>query len=338
MPEDPYTVQKLRGGFAIVHREDGKRRRIQLEATDRQSAEAEARRKWAASDQSPWTVSRVVAHYLKAKEAEGIATLDRRRDAWKAMRPFWERIDPHMIDPPMCKAYRATRPVSDATVRLELSLLSTALGMVAKDRNIPEITNKPDMWLPPASERQERHLTARQFKKLQAGAIAPHASLYMALGVFTLARPSALFDLRWTQVDFIRNLIDLNPPGRRQTAKKRPIVPMGPLLREAMEKAFRARTCEYVIESGGKPIASIKKAFQAAGKRSGVHATPYTLRHTGAVWSAEQGTPMPVLAQLMGHDDDRTTQKHYARFSPDYLRGASQSVEDAFNEKVRGSP
>lgn len=337
MPEDAYSVQKLRGGYAIVYREDGKRRRIQLEATDRQSAQAEARRKWAASDQSPWTVARIIEHYLKAKEAEGIATLDRRKDAWKAMRGFWENVDPNMIDAPMCKAYRETRSVADATVRLELSLLSTALGMVAKDRNVPEFTTKPDLWLPPPGERQERHLTARQFKKLQENAIAPHASLYMVLGVFTLARPSALFDLRWSQVDFIRNMIDLNPPGRRQTAKKRPVVPMGPLLRAAMEKAFRGRTCEYVIESGGKPIASIKKAFQAASKRSGVHATPYTLRHTGAVWSAEQGTPMAELAQLMGHDDDRTTQKHYARFSPEYLRSASQRVEDAFNEKVRGS-
>lgn len=333
MPEDTYTVQRFRGGFAIVYHDDGKRRRIQLEAGDRQSAEAEARQKWAASDQSPWTVARVVEHYLRAKEAEGIASIDRRKDAWKAMKGFWSTVDPHLIDDEMCKAYRATRSVGDTTVRLELSLLSTALGMVAKDKNVPAITAKPAIWLPPAGERKTRHLTARQFKKFLSGVQAPHARLYMQLGVFTLARPSAILQLRWSQVDFIRNLIDLNPPGRRQTVKKRPTVPMGPMLRGAMEEAFRARSSEFVVERGGKAIASIKKAFQAAADRSGVHATPYTLRHTGAVWSAEQGTPMTELAQLMGHDDDRTTQKHYARYSPEYLRGASLSVEDAFNEK-----
>jgi hypothetical protein len=30
---------------------------------------------------------------------------------------------------------------------------------------------------------------------------------------------------------------------------------------------------------------------------------------------------MAELAQFMGHDDDTTTQKHYARFTPTYLRG-----------------
>jgi hypothetical protein len=35
---------------------------------------------------------------------------------------------------------------------------------------------------------------------------------------------------------------------------------------------------------------------------------------------------MPELAQFMGHDDDRTTQAHYARFSPDHLRGVANAI------------
>lgn len=327
-----YTVQRLRGGFALVYRdEDGKRHRRQLGATDRPSAEAEARKLWAGADQSPVTVGRIVKSYLDAKEIDGIHSIGRRKDAWKAMRSFWEKVDPNQIDAAMCRSYRASRPVGDTTVRLELSMLSTALGKAVTDKLIEA---KPEMWLPPAAERKTRHLTPAQFKKLLAGTVAPHARLYMLLGVFTLARPSALFDLTWSQVDFIRGTIDLNPADRRQTAKRRPVVPMNGMLREALATAFNARTSIYVIERGGTKIASIKKAFQAAGERSGVHATPYTLRHTGAVWAAEQGTPMSQLAQMMGHDDDRTTQKHYARFSPEYLRGVANAVEAAFNEGV----
>lgn len=36
--DDAYGVQRLRGGFALVWREDGKRRRKQLQATDRRAA------------------------------------------------------------------------------------------------------------------------------------------------------------------------------------------------------------------------------------------------------------------------------------------------------------
>jgi integrase len=332
MSEKPeYTVQRFRGGFALVHTpEGGTRQRRQLESTDRPSAEAEAREVWDGADESPLTVGRLVKAHLSAKKADGMITIGRREDAWKAMKPFWENVDPLRIDAQMCKDYRKTRAVEGTTVRLELSLLSSALGRAVNDKANP-LTAKPEMWLPPAAERKTRHLTPSQFKKLLAGAIAPHARLYMLLGVFTIARPQALFDLCWTQVDFIRGTIDLNPPGRRQTAKRRPVVPMNGMLRKALAKAFTARTCTSVIERGGQPIASIKKAFKAAGERSGVHATPYTLRHTGAVWAAEQGTAMSELAQMMGHDDDRTTQKHYARYSPEHLRGVAQAVEDAFN-------
>ncbi len=147
----------------------------------------------------------------------------------------------------------------------------------------------------------------------------------VALG-YTVARPTAILELEWSRVDFERGQIDFNPLGRRQTAKRRPIVPINSELHEALKKAFEARQSAFVIERGGEPIRSIKKAFQAASDRSGIKATPYTLRHTGAVWAAEAGVSMAALAQFMGHDDDRTTQKHYARFSPDYLKDVGDRI------------
>jgi integrase len=42
---------------------------------------------------------------------------------------------------------------------------------------------------------------------------------------------------------------------------------------------------------------------------------------------AEGGIPMPVIAQYLGHRDSRTTERIYARFSPDYLREAAKALE-----------
>src|SRR3546814_13211008 len=95
----------------------------------------------------------------------------------------------------------------------------------------------------------------------------------------------------------------------------------------AVQEADAARTSVYVVERAGKQIGNIKKAFQAASEGSSVHATPYTLRHTGAVWAAEAGVPMSELAQMLGHDDDRTTQQHYARYSPGYLKRVADAIE-----------
>lgn len=320
---EPYSVQRFRGGFALVWRDDdGTRHRTKLCAKDRESAKSEARTIWEGSDDSPWTVERVITAYTASIAHK--PSHSRTVDAWKAMKPFWQNVNPAAIDEAMCRTYRANRPVGDATARLELMKLSTALNWAVKEK---KITSRGVVWLPPKSERKTRHLTRAEFDRFLAGMVAPHARLYALIGLYTCARPGAILDLTWDRVDFMRGQLDLNPKGRAQTAKRRPVVPIGDRLTEALQEAYKARTSIYVVERGGKQVGNIKKAFQAASERSSVHATPYTLRHTGAVWAAEAGVPMSELAQMLGHDDDRTTQAHYARYSPGYLKRVANAIE-----------
>jgi integrase len=320
--DDAYSIQRLRGGFAIVYQHNGKRVRRQLASEDRQSAEAEARALWQGRDSSPWTVGRIMTGYLATISHK--ASHGRRQDAWKAMKGFWDGVDPMLIDEPMCRSYRNRRKVADATARYELLQLSTALGWATN--NGPKLTRRPAIWLPATPERKIRHLTRGEFSKFFAGMVADHARLYAMIGIYTMARPSAILDLTWDRVDFTRQQIDYTPPGHVRTAKRRVVVPIANELLVWLQRGFADRTSEWVIERGGKQVACIKKAFQAASERSAVHATPYTLRHTGAVWAAEAGVSMPELAQFMGHDDDRTTQKHYARFSPGHLRSVADRI------------
>lgn len=323
-----YSVQRLRGGFAIVYRHEGKRVRRRLDAQDRESAKAEARALWEGRDNTPWTVGRIMTAYLATishKPSHG-----RRQDAWKAMRPFWEGVDPMLIDEPMAKAYRTQRRVGDATARYELMQLSTSLGWAAGNGKIPA---RRAIWLPATPERKTRHLDYPEWHRFFAAIKADHAQLYAMIGLHTMARPSAILELTWDRVDFMRRLIDFTPPGHVRTAKRRTVVPIDDDLMVYLQKGHASRTTPWVIERGGKRVLCIKKAFQAASERSGVHATPYTLRHTGAVYAAEAGRSMAEISQFMGHDDDRTTQKFYSRFSPDYLRGVAEAI--AF--KARGS-
>lgn len=320
-----YTVQRFGRGYAfVVPLGDRKRRRFRLAAKDRSSAEAEARAAWAELKREPWTVGRIVAEYIDAREQAEIASTSRQRDAWKAMKDFWENVDPVMIDEAMVKKYASQRKVGPATIRYELSMLSVALRRAA---NAKAIDLAPAIWRPAAPERKVRHLTHAEFETWFAEVRAAHARLYVLLGLYSMARPTAILELTWDRVDFERGQIDLNPSGRRQTKKRRPVVPMHPELLEALREAYRGRQSEYVIERGAKRVGNIKKAFQAASKRSGIHATPYTLRHTGAVWAAEGGASMDELAQFLGHDDAVTTSTHYARFSPGHLQGVADKVQ-----------
>ena len=320
MPEG-YSIQRLRGGFAIVYQFEGKRVRRQLDAQDRPSAEAEARGIWAGAERGTWTVGRCMTAYLATiahKPSHG-----RRQDAWKAMKPFWDAVDPARIDEPMCKAYRGRRRVADATARYELLQLSTALGWAA---GAGHIASKRTIWLPPIPEGKTRHLTRSEFARFFAEVKADHARLYVMLGLFTMARPGAILELTWDRVDFMRRRIDFTPKGHVRTAKRRTVVPIADDLLPELQRGAQAATTEWVIERGGKRVHNIKKAFQAASERSTVHATPYTLRHTGAVWAAEAGIPMAELSQFMGHDSIETTARHYARYSPDYLANVANSI------------
>lgn len=321
----PYSVQRFRGGFALVYQKDGKRVRRTLTAADRQSAEAEARSLWAGGERGAWTVGRIMTGYLASVSHK--PSYGRRQDAWKAMRPFWADVDPALIDETMCTNYRKQRRAGDATARYELMQVSTALGWATG--NGPKLDRRPAIWLPPTPERKTRHLTRDEFAQFFAAVKADHARAYVMIGLHTMARPTAILELQWNRVDFMRRLIDFTPPGHVRTKKRRVVLPIGDALLPALQTAWEERTTEWVIERGGKRVACIKKAFQAASERSGVHATPYTLRHTGAVWAAEGGVSMAELAQYLGHDTSATTEKHYARFSPDYLRGVANAVAGA---------
>jgi integrase len=328
MPE--YSVQRLRGGFAIVWRDEaGKRRRYALEAADRPTAEAEARRWWKRNTGTAGTVGAIIEAYIDAREQAGIASTARQRDAWKAMRGYWNKVDPAKIDDEMAQEYVRRRDRSASTTRYELSMLSVALRWAVKQSLLEAA---PAVWRPEAPERRERHLNVREFGKWFREVRAPHARLYVELALATMARPTAILELKWTQIDWDHATLDLNPFGRRQTKKRRPVVALDEEVIELLREAHKGAQSDYVIERGGRKIVSIKKAFQAASIRSGIHVTPYTLRHTGAVWAAERGASMVELAQFMGHDDDRTTQRHYARFSPGYLRSVSSKIRAARDE------
>ncbi|MEO0637859.1 MAG: tyrosine-type recombinase/integrase [Pseudomonadota bacterium] len=81
------------------------------------------------------------------------------------------------------------------------------------------------------------------------------------------------------------------------------------------------------MEWAGKPVANVRKGLEAAGKRCGLDwVTSHVFRHSAAVWMAEAGTPMAEIAQYLGHSSTTITEKHYARFSPDYLRKPAETL------------
>ncbi len=264
----------------------------------------------------------VVEAYLTAKSE--MVSHHRAETAWKAAKPFWDRLPIVRVDETAALDYRKRRAHCAAiTVRNELAVIRAALNWGEKKKLIDKA---PFIQMPKLTSKPVGHLSKAQFRQVLAKAIAPHIQLFLKLAVGTGARTNAILDLTWDRVNFETGLIDLNPRDRVQTSKYRATVPMNEQLRESLMAAKEGAMSDYVIEHGRGKVLSIKKGFEAACRRAGVQATPHMMRHSAAVWMAENGTPMSQIARFLGHTDSAITERVYARFSPTFLANAAESL------------
>ena len=54
---------------------------------------------------------------------------------------------------------------------------------------------------------------------------------------------------------------------------------------------------------------------------------PYALRHATAIWMAQPGVRLREIAQLPGHGDARTVEKHCAKGHPDFRKCSMNAIE-----------
>ena len=174
---------------------------------------------------------------------------------------------------------------------------------------------------------RERILTIQETADLFNAVESEHMLMYLMIAFNTLARPAAILELKLFQVNLDDRLITLNPPGREQTKKRRPTLPITDTLFPWLEKA---KTNSLVCWKG-KPIKSIRKGFQMIRDRAGLdnEVIPYTIRHTMATELRKRGVQEWELAGFLGHSSGSVTER-YAKFAPDYMSNARIAIDGFF--------
>lgn len=318
-----YTLTRHRGKYAVTFRdEQGNRKRITTGTNERGQAESIGREIWqritaAKSEQ----VKDLWPAYVKDRERDNVLT--------ERFGPIWSHLSPHFahrigsaITREDCRAYHEVRKGAGAapsSIVTELALLRACLRWRYG-------TQAPSIWMPPTSPARDHWLKREEVRQLIEATETPHIKLFITLAVTTGARASAILDLTWDRVDFETGTINYRPAGREITSKRRTIVPMNELAREALTEAHRARLTDNVIEYGGNPVGSVKKAIQRLSAKTGIKASPHVFRHTCAVWMAQADVPMAKIAQYLGHTKTAVTEAYYARYSPSYMRDASAAT------------
>jgi integrase len=227
------------------------------------------------------------------------------------------QVEGHMVGP---VGNKRRKPTSDGTVLRELVTLRAALKWALHEKWIVGV---PHIEVPPAPPARDRWLTRDEADRLLQSAQALHVKVFIALGLHTAARSAALLELTWDRVDLVAGVIRL---GEGTGNKRRGIVPINDALRPVLETARQAATCAYVIEHGGKPVASVKTGFNAAARRGGVQSvSPHTLRHTAVTWMVMGGVPMPMVARYAAMSL-HMVETRYGHHSPDWLRQAASAL------------
>lgn len=215
----------------------------------------------------------------------------------------------------------------DGTIRRQLTVLSAALHHARKEGRIP---TAPHITMPSGSPPKDRWLTHAEAKRLLDKANG-HVRLFILLALHTGQRKGAILDLKWECVDLKAKRIDFNPPGRKQTTKRRSVVPI--MDKELLDELKKVKGRGYVITFHGKRVMDIKKAFKAACNDADLHdVTPHTLRHTAGTWMAQRRVPVWEISGVLGHSVGRTTEL-YLKHSPDHLKTAIGKLANNLQKK-----
>jgi integrase len=209
----------------------------------------------------------------------------------------------------------------------EVRLLKSAVPVLYRVQEISRITAKPEPtprdWLPTWA--QMALFIDTIGTKTAAGAWDKNSEnlfRYVICALNTWARPAAVLSLHVpTQVDFEAGSIRLNPPGRKQTKKVRPTIPLTANLAAWLQHW----NCERPVHRNGTALKSVKKVFKAHALKLGMpRFTPYTLRHfmatnirriDGCHVTREQ------RQEWLGHKPQDTT-SWYEHFDLEWLREA----------------
>ena len=160
-------------------------------------------------------------------------------------------------------------------------------------------------------------------------ASVPHLQAFIRWALGTAARPEAIIDLRSEQVEWVHGIMRLNPEGENRTRNTgRWCAFLSPLSGEVFEG--------WLVQYRGRHVESVKTAWRAAVRRSGLDAScrPYSLRHTVARWMRMHGVSADEVAQQLGHRKLGITGV-YTEYDPQYLSAACRELDNLLKAVLR---
>jgi integrase len=214
-----------------------------------------------------------------------------------------------------------------------LSILRAAFNRAKEDEQIVQAPTVPEIRGEAEKEAEPlrgRELTIPEVALLFDNVCETHLLEFLVAEVNTAARPECVLQARGEQVEWSHDLFELNPKGRVQTKKYRPVTKIAATWKPWLERVPHGPIVTY----GGKPVLSVKKAMQSLVKRSKLAGpiNPTSTRHTLGRFLENEGVPGREISIFLGHVpvSKKKSSRRYSPtnpYHPDYLIHAIRAVE-----------
>lgn len=161
-----------------------------------------------------------------------------------------------------------------------------------------------------------RFLTKDEWHRLEKE-LPEHVRNMASFSLCTGLRQANVLGLLWTSVDLDSRALWVDSVDTK--SKKSLSVPLSDSAVKIIELQ-KGKHKEFVFTYNGKPVKSVKTAWNKALKRAEIENFRWhDLRHTWASWHVQNGTPLAVLKELGGWSSMDMVLR-YAHLSPEHLR------------------
>jgi integrase len=226
--------------------------------------------------------------YLELPEVKAKRSYDRDQRSLLKLLPFFGERLLKNINPAKVEAYKQTRLnepsgrtpkhlTAPATVNRELACLKTIFSKAVKNGKAERNPTQGVKMLKENNER-DRVLSLEEYARLLAHC-PDYLKTIVKLAYHTGMRQGEILSLTWGQVDLKEGFIRLQPADTKTNEGR--LVPFNSELREMFKAIPKNLPAARVFNRNGKPIASIREAFEASCRRAEIEEfTFHDLRHT----------------------------------------------------------
>ncbi|MBA2716632.1 MAG: site-specific integrase [Propionibacteriales bacterium] len=252
------------------------------------------------------------------------------------------------------------RGLSESTIRSAYTILRAVLDTAVRDdalaKNPAEAVARPKV-----TRKEAAYLTTAQVRTLLEKAEKSRYAVLFELLVNTGLRRGEALALTWSDVDYVKKLIRVRGTLARvdgalvvtepKTEKSKRVIHLSPAS-ERVVKAVRLRQKEDRLKAGsawvqtsyvfttetGEPCdpRNALRALKVAAEKASLPGVGlHTLRHSAATVMIENGVPLKVVSEILGHFSVSVTGDIYGHVSPDVSAQAMDALGAALKETSR---